>query len=315
MPDNRSRHSLDAGNLEYARQSCNDAWGLYLGLVNGTNALEDIPRACVFFKEAIAAYQIHDMSFEEARAQHGIAVAYALMGRQEDCRRSARRCVELLDPWLVSSARPDEEKTDWTIKALRVLADGAPTALERLGACRRGLRLLRSLSAAEKRTRLRALFHRAAGSAEARRRPKTFRALSRGAAHLRKAISVLELLSVDRMLLGAKAKTWRELARACRALAGLRVESDPALTARALAEAERAARLAIESDREAGQASRWNHYHLAKILQDKGDPAGASEQRLLAVRCLEEGREPFDADDHRIVHPDDDKAIHDLGVR
>jgi len=315
MPNEFSiRRGLDEGNLEYARQSFNDAWGLYLGLLSGTNTLEDIPKASAFLKEAIAAYQLHAMAFEEARAQHAVAVVSALAGRREDACRAARRCVELLDPWLSSAERRDEDKTEWTVKALRVLADADPAARERLRACRRGLALLRGLGRTETRTRCRALFYRAAGSAEARRRPKTPRSLSRAAAHLRKALALFDALSVDRLLLGAKAKTWRELARACRSLARLRAGSDPGFAAGALAEAERAAWRAIESDREAGLASRWNHYHLAKILRDKGDPAGAAEQRLLAVRCLEEGRDPFDADDHRIAHPDDDKAIDDLKV-
>jgi len=298
--------SADPTNMEYVRQTYNDARGLYLGLLSGTNTFDDMPRARTFFREAIAAYQAHGMAFEEARAQHGLAVVAGLLGLEKECCAAARRCVELLAPWLRSA---DAEKAEWAVKALRVLSDAESATLERVRACRRGLDLVKRLGTTEKWTHYRALFHRAAGIAEARRRPKTARSLRRSLAHLLEAFAALESLPIDRQRLVSKGKTARELARVYRSLAGLRVKADRAGARELLAEAERSVRLGMELDREAGLDSPWSHYHLAKILRDRGDRAAASEQRLIAVRSHEREREPSDPDDHRIGDAADARAI------
>lgn len=298
--------AADPNNREYARQTYNDAWGLYLGLLSGTNTLEDMTKAREFFGEVIAAYQAHGMDFEEARAQHGLAVVSGLLGRAQDCAKAARRCVELLAPWLSPA---DGEKAEWAIKSLRVLADVESAALDRLRACKRGFDVLKRLPQEERWTHYRALFHRAAGVAEARRRPKTARSLRRGLSHLLEALALLESLPVDRRRLQSLGKTARELARVHRSLAALRAQSDPAGARELLERAERAARRGLDFDREAGNDSRWSHYHLAKILRDRGDREAAARERLAAIRCREQEREPFDADDHRIGDASDDDAI------
>src|ERR1019366_3509241 len=63
-----------------------------------------------------------------------------------------------------------------------------------------------------------------------------------------------------------------------------------------------------------GETSQWNHYHLAKILRDLGQPQAALAECLEAVEVLEEGREKISEDGNRISYLNDSLAIYDLGV-
>lgn len=303
---------------EQAAADYNTAWRLCFGAFKGKGERSAIEKARVLFRQAADAFESRGESVALAKAYSGLSLAAGLLCNGEESLSANLRSVELLDEIARNAGKADPADSVWLVKGLRGLAESAPTHEERLGYATRGLALLPKLVKAKPDSWLKyyeALLNRASGSAVARLRPRTDAALASSEKHFRKAISLFEKIEDSEKNLVSHGKSYRELSRTLRAMAGgARLKGKTADSARHLKSAEAAARKAIELYQEAEDSSEWNHFHLAKILRDMGKPRLALAECLEAVKLLEEGRKKVTEDDNRISYLMDKLAVYDLGV-
>ncbi|MBI4347351.1 MAG: CHAT domain-containing protein [Elusimicrobia bacterium] len=315
MPVVETSENPPAPGSDWARKAYAEAWRTYFGF-RKTGARDAVEKGYALLQKAIPVFEVQNNDYYVARSLYVMSILAGILSRPDEAHRAAVRAAAILAS-LMKARRTDEEGPLWMIRAQRSLASGHRDPKARLLACKIGFRLVRRtpVSVTKNPNRFRALFHREAGAAEAHREPKTARGLLRSERHLRQAIRCFHHSADPAGIATSEAKAWRELARTLRAQANrLRQAGREAQALKRLAEAEQALRLAVELYAKKESVSQWNHFHLAKVLRDKGDLPGALKECLTAVEYLEQDREGFDEDDNRIACLSDHLAIFDLGV-
>lgn len=282
---------------------------------------ERLREACTIFDAQEATYRgDRDHRTRHARAYFFLAINQGTLGRSEASRKASVRAAEVLGDWMKDP--PALEQAKLAVQVCRSLADSveprtrgsADHLRQMLLHTRRGLSLLRRYRVPDG-MRLRALLLRGAGSAEARRRPHTERWLLRGERHLAESAALLE--KIEKKTEGhdtSTAKAYRELGRVRRSLYRHYREGNPKRAAWWLDAAEVQIRKAIAAGPKRGGESLWDHYHMAKILRDRGDDEAALKECATAVGAVEADFAGLGRDENKVAFLTDKLPIYDFAV-
>lgn len=281
----------------------NAAWGLCINFLSGKGKESDVEVSYTKFVAVAAAYESRGELFELAKACNGLSITSGLLGKVRESSEASRRGVDALTRLGVNQKSSDAVKLEWLAKTLRGLAENSSNLQERLNAALTGIKTLTRLCSLSRKPSLDveyylALFKRSCGTTYARKRPRAPHDLELAENFLRDAAADFERRPGHEQ---SKAKVYRELARVLRARKRLK-------------EALEAINTAITLYEKADDCSQWNHYQRAKILRDMGKLPEALSECLIAVSILEEDREKFLKDDHRISYFSEKLAIYDLGI-
>jgi CHAT domain-containing protein len=294
--------------LDFAREAHRAACALYQIQLTENKKPPLIEMGLERSGDAVLIFEENGRPFEAAKANYMHSIFQGMLGHSSKSNQCARRCVDLLSPLVEAHADGSGGMAKWLLQGLRALAENGETPAKRLECCSRGFKLLDGNFRGVKRDLFRAQLLRAEGSALVRLRPRTREGLERAIESLRGSIELFSNLRNGGKFILSKAKAMRELARALRAYSVLGERSGR------LEEAAEVLRRSILLYEKAEDESKWNHFHLAKILRDQGDLPGAMEQCLRAVEILESDRESLNEDENRISYLSDNLAIYDLGI-
>ncbi len=299
-----------------ATAAYNHGWCMYWTFKDEEEGKITEAQECSYrlFDAAFPIFESLGLRLEAGKARVGHSVLGGTINREGVSRNSAIKAIEWLDPL----PKSDRVACKWLVQAFRGLSESGLTDKEQMDACRRGLSLLHHIvknwGADDYWTRYEALFYRAAGRSEARRRPKTRSGLLRAEEHLLKSLATFESMSYDGKTNNSVPKALRELCRVYRSRSALLRKTHPRAADSLLDRAEKTLRKSMSLSAANGNPSQWENYHLAKILLDRGNIEAALKECLKAVEHMESGREKFSDEDSRIGYLKGKLGIYDLGV-
>lgn len=288
----------------------------------------EVEKMIVRLRDACRVYDVQsgkhsgdrDYKTRHVRAFYFLSIHEGTLGHVATSRRTLLRAAEVLGGWVKSP--PGSEEARLAVQVCRSLGDsievnarGSSDHLRQmLVYTRRGLSLLRRFKFPGD-IRQKALLLRCAGSAEARRRPHTARWLLRGERHLIEAVRLHEKHEVATGKPDSSTnKAYRELARVQRSLYRHFREQNPQKAGRYLDSSEQFIKKAIASGPKSGGESHWDHYHLAKVLRDRGDDDGALKECTTAIDAVESAFETLGRDENKVAYLTNKLPIYDLGV-
>jgi CHAT domain-containing protein len=286
-----------------AEDSRTIAWRLYFGYRRGTGKEADLENSYARFREVTEVFAAQGDLFELAKSCYGLSILSGMLGKARESNEASRRGLEALRHWDATAESKDPVKLKWLAQTLRGLAENSSNTQERLDAAREGIQALTRLCDLPGKPnmdveRTLALFKRSYGTTYAHKDPRTEKDLERAEHYLGAALADFGRIGKNDQ---SKAKVHRELGRVLRARGRLKEALEAVDTAIAI--------YAGDDD-----ASHWNHYQRAKILRDMGKWPEALAEILKAVKIIEEDREKFIKDDHRISFFAEKLAIYDFGI-